>query len=199
MKLQTLSFSVATLFLAVLPSARATITDVTYAPDGTGAISCPIYYWPGTDNVNVYGTQYSAPGSIDFSVTTDTPTDPTLTLGNSIVNDTGFIWTGYEVQVTMAQTFTLSAASVTVPPDWTLGSITQPGAPVAGIYTGDIIFAAGTPIQPGSPLDFSYQLSFTGSVQFTETLTPTPEPGTASLLIGGLLLGGWVSRKRRQA
>jgi hypothetical protein len=199
MKLQILSFSVATLYLTALPSARATVTGISYSPVGTGAISCPVYSWPGGTDVNIYGSQFSGPGSILFNVTTDSSGDPTLTLGNSINNDTGFAWTGYEVQVTMGQTFNLSAASVTVPPDWTVASVMQPGAPVAGIYTGDIIFSAGTPVQPDSALDFSYQLSFTGSVQFTETLTPTPEPGTAGLLVGGaFLLGGWVIRKRRQ-
>jgi hypothetical protein len=197
MKIQILSFSVATLFLTALPSARANLTGVTYTPDSTGAIICPIYTWPGGSNVNVYGSQ-SAAGSILFNVTTDSSGDPTLTLGNSINNDTSFAWTGYEVQVTMAQTFTLSAAMVTVPPDWTVGSVNGPTF-VAGMYTGDIIFAAGTPVPPTGQLDFSYQLSFNGSVAFTETLTPTPEPGTVGLLVGGgLLIGGWVSRKRRQ-
>lgn len=201
MKLKTISSSVAALFLtAALPSAHANVTGISYSSDGSGAINCPYYYWPGGTDVNVYGTQYSGPGNILFNVNTDSSGDPTLTLGNSINNDTSFAWTGYEVQVTMSQTFTLSAATITAPPDWIVGSVMQPGAPVAGIYTGDIIFNAGTPIQPGGQIDFSYQLSFLGSVQFTETLTPTPEPGTVSLLVGGALaVGGWVSRKRRKA
>jgi PEP-CTERM motif len=198
MKLQTLSLSVAALFLTALPSARATVTGVSYSSDNSAALNCPYYYWPGGNTVNISGTQYSGPGSILFNVTTDTQTDPTLTLGNSINNDTSFAWTGYEVQVTMSQTFTLSAATITTPADWTVGSVLQPGAPVAGIYTGDIFFNAGTPIQPNGQIDFSYQLSFNGSVQFTETLTPTPEPGTITLLAGGLLAGGWAYRKRRQ-
>jgi hypothetical protein len=197
MKFKFLAFAVATSFLASL-TARANITGVTYASGNSAALNCPYYYWPpGSSLVNVVGTQYSGPGSINFSVTTDTPLDPTLTLGNNIVNDTGFAWSGYEVTVTMGQTFSLSSALVTVPPDWTVSSIVQPGAPVAGVYTGNIFFKAGTPVQINQNLDFSYQLSFTGSVQFTETLTPTPEPGTCTLLLGGLALGGWIARKRR--
>ncbi len=205
MKLQTISFSVATLFLTTaLPSAHANVTGISYSSDNSGAINCPVYAWPGGTNVSIYGSQYSGPGSILFNVTTDTSGDPTLTLANSINNDTAFAWTGYEVQVTMAQTFTLSTAAITVPADWFVGSVVQPvippGSPVGTPYTGEIFFNAGTPIQPGGQIDFSYQLSFDGSVAFTETLTPTPEPGTASLLLGGLLaVGGWVSRKRRQS
>jgi hypothetical protein len=197
MKLKILALAVATSFLTGLTSARANITGITYQSDNSAALNCPYYYWPGGTAVNIYGTQYSGPGSIGFNVTTDSSGDPTLMLGNAIVNDTGFAWTGYEVTVTMGQTFSLSSALVTVPPDWTVSSVMQPGAPVAGVYTGDIIFGAGTPVQPGQALDFSYQLSFLGSVQFTETLTPTPEPATCSLLLGGLALCGWITSRRR--
>jgi hypothetical protein len=197
MKLKILAFAVATSFLTGL-TARANITGLTYSSGNSAALNCPIYTWPGGTNVNIYGYQHSDPGSINFNVTTDSSGDPTLTLGNAIVNDTGFAWTGYEVTVTMSQTFTLSSALVTVPPDWTVSSVMQPGAPVLGVYTGDIIFGAGTPVQPGQSLDFSYQLSFLGSVQFTETLTPTPEPGTCSLLLGGLALCGWITSRRRR-
>jgi PEP-CTERM motif len=196
MKFKFLAFAAATSFLASL-TAQANIIGVNYSSENSAALNCPYYYWPGGTGVNVVGTQYSGPGSVNFSVTTDTPADPTLTLGNNILNDTGFAWSGYEVTVTMGQTFSLSSALVTVPPDWFVSSIVQPGAPVAGVYTGNIFLSAGTPVQINQNLDFSYQLSFTGSVQFTETLTPTPEPGTCTLLLGGLALGGWIARKRR--
>jgi PEP-CTERM motif len=197
MKAKILAFAAATSLLTGLSTARANVTGISYAPDGSGAINCPIYNWPGGTDVNIYGYQYSGPGAIDFNVATDTSGDPTLTLGNNIVNDTGFAWSGYEVTVTMGQTFTLSSALVTVPPDWTVSSIVQPGAPVLGQFTGNIFLSAGTPVQVGQSLDFSYQLSFLGSVAFTETLTPTPEPGTCSLLLGGLALGGWIARRHR--
>jgi hypothetical protein len=198
MKLKIAAFAVATLFLTGLTTARANITGITYASDNSAALNCPIYTWPGGTGVNIYGYQYWGPGSIGFNVTTDSSGDPTLTLGNAIVNDTGFAWSGYEVTVTMGQTFTLSSALVTTPADWSVSSVMQPGAPVAGVYTGDIFFSAGTPVQIGQALDFSYNLSFLGSVQFTETLTPTPEPGTCSLLLGGLALAGWFTSRRRR-
>lgn len=197
MKRKILALAVAASFLTGL-TARANITGITYSSDNNAVLNCPIYTWPGGTGVNIYGYQHSGPGSIDFNVTTDSSGDPTLTLGNTIVNDTGFAWSGYEVTVTMQQTFTLSSALVTVPANWSIGSIVQPGAPVGGIYTGNIFLSAGTPIQVGQPLDFSYQLSFDGSVAFTETLTPTPEPGTCSLLLAGLALGGWFTSRRRR-
>jgi hypothetical protein len=198
MKAKILAFAAATLLLTGLTTARADVTGISYAPAANGAINCPIYTWPGGTDVNIYGYQYWGPGAINFSVATDSSGDPTLTLGNAIVNDTAFAWSGYEVTVTMNQTFTLSSASVTVPTDWTVSSVVEPGAPVAGTYTGNIFFSAGTPVQIDQSLDFSYQLSFLGSVQFTETLTPTPEPGTCSLLLGGLALGGWITSRRRR-
>jgi hypothetical protein len=198
MKLKILAFAVATSFLTGLTTARANVTGISYATDGSGAVNCPIYTWPGGTAINIYGYQYWGPGNINFNVTTDSSGDPTLTLGNAIVNDTSFAWTGYEVSVTMGQTFSLSSALVTVPPNWTVSSVMQPGAPVAGMYTGNIFFSAGTPVQIGQSLDFSYNLSFLGSVAFTETLTPTPEPGTCSLLLAGLALGGWITSRRRR-
>jgi hypothetical protein len=196
MKAKILAFAIAASFLTGLTPARANVIGISYAPDSSGALNCPVYTWPGGTDVNIYGYQYWGPGSINFNVTTDSSGDPTLMLGNSIVNDTAFAWTGYEVTVTMGQTFTLSSASVTVPPDWFVSSVVQPVL-VAGQYTGNIFLSAGTPVQIDQPLDFSYQLSFDGSVAFTETLTPTPEPATCSLLLSGLALGGWIARRRR--
>ena len=188
---------VVTPFLFVF-NGLATVTSLTYTDDGDGAIVCPPYEWTGGDTVNIYGDQYSGPGHVNFTVGTDTEQDPTLLLINAIDNDTAFAWTGYEVDIMMNKTFTLSGANVLSPGDWTIASLVQPGSPVAGIYTGHMIFSGGTPIAPLGTLDFSFNISFLGSVQFTEQLTPVPEPAALSFLVGGALLLGWTRFQRRQ-
>ena len=144
-------------------------------------------------------------GSIGLGINANSPSDPTLTINNSINNQSSFVWTEYIVSVAMNQSFTINMASATAPAGWT-ASITQPGAPVAGIYTGVIDYVGGTPvaIYPGanSILDFGYQVTFSGSTSYslTESANPVPEPTIAAfLLISGTLLGGWMVARRRTA
>ena len=66
--------------------------------------------------------------------------DPTVTMRNTIDNDTGFSWTGYHVNVFMDNPFTVSAATIYTPatsePGWT-GSITvSPAVLVGSQYEG---------------------------------------------------------------
>jgi hypothetical protein len=60
-----------------------------------------------------------------------------------------------------------------------------------------VLDLSGAPVGPGGILSFSYQLTFGGTVSFTETLTPinVPEPATAALL--GLAFAGMVAIRRR--
>ena len=60
---------------------------------------------------------------------------------------------------------------------------------------GTLHFTGGTPVvNNGSSLDFSYQMSFLGGIQFEEEMVPMPEPATLTLLgLGGLAL---VRRRR---
>ena len=76
---------------------------------------------------------------------TDSTTDPTLTINNSINNTSSFAWTEYVVNVAMNQSFSINSAGVMAPGGWT-ANITQPGAPVSGIYTGTIDYLGGTPV-----------------------------------------------------
>lgn len=158
----------------------------------------------GAQSVGVSGWQSSF-GSMDLSILTSSTTDPTLTINNSINNTSSFAWTEYVVSVAMNQIFTIGPASVSAPSGWT-ANVTQPGAPVAGVYTGTIDYLGGTPVAniagPNNVLDFAYAVSFTGSISYslTQTANPVPEPGALILLMaGGLLVGGWTMAKRRQA
>lgn len=139
---------------------------------------------------------------MSFTITADTVNDPTLTINNSINNTSSFAWTAYVVNVAMDQSFTINSAGVVAPSGWS-ASISQPTGPVSGMYTGTIDYTGGTPvtIYPAldSTLDFGYQVTFSGSTQYslTESANPVPEPGVLSLLaFAGLLFGAWKATHR---
>lgn len=145
-------------------------------------------------------------------VQTDSATDPTLTLANSVNNDTSISWIGYEVNLIMSGPFTfVGSPSVDNPPDddWYLVGEEQPTlqatGPYAGDYEGTLYFNAGTPVGIGGELDYSYSIQFSGSTfySFTEQAfayeTEVPEPGTLALMgMGGLMLALRQRRNRRQ-
>ena len=138
---------------------------------------------------------------MDFTITTDTPSDPTLTINNSINNTSSFAWTEYIVNVAMNQAFSIDSAGVIAPSGWT-ANITQPGAPVGGVFTGTIDYLGGTPVSifpdSNSTLNFGYQITFAGATQYslTQTANPVSEPGAFALLMFGMLLfSGWMASK----
>lgn len=191
---------------------RANVTSVIYASDGDGAISCPTNSWSGnTDDLSLNidngqpVDQYWGPGHIVGTIDTSSKTDPSLVLTSDINNDTGFTWTGYQVNVYMDNPFLLSAASVTSPTDWTLlpssqltaFSVTSPH----GSYEAQLLFSGGTPVANGGDLNFGYTVSFSGatSYSFTQEMIPVPEPGTIGFAVAGmLLLGGFLMTKRHR-
>jgi hypothetical protein len=143
------------------------------------------------------------------TITTSDPLDPTLTINNSINNDSGFAWTGYNVQVFLNTNFSISFPAVPVsnPSGWSASVVTAVHFDSgSGLWTGTIDYVGGTPVSPvnsdpNNEFDFAYKVTFSGltSYSLTESVTPVPEPGTFSLLmVGGLLLGGRVVARRRQ-
>lgn len=194
----------ASVALLTLP-AQSAITDVTYQADGDGGVVCPSYQWPGGDSVSVYGDQYCQPGHILFNVSTDTEQDPTLALLNAIDNDTGFAWTGYEVDIWMNKTFSISGPTVLLPPSWSVSSVDQPvlgtayqdGVAIPNVYIGKLFFSGSSPIAVGGTLEFAFSISFSGSASFTEQLVPVPEPSLGFLGIGAIL--GVVTILRRKS
>ncbi|MGH7992389.1 MAG: hypothetical protein ACREDQ_02660 [Limisphaerales bacterium] len=182
--------------LVCCSASKANITGISFADDGDGAITCPVYTWSGSASdlsAPITGEQCWEPAHVVGTITTDTANDPNLILGSAIDNDTTFAWTAYQVNVYMNNTFSLSAASVTLPADWTLASIQTTAVPVVslhGSYEAQILFTSGTPVAIGDELDFSYKISFSGatSYSFTQEMIPVPEPGTLGFLMAGVLL-----------
>jgi hypothetical protein len=155
--------------------------------------------------MTIEGNQYSSPGHMlgDFTTDPNDPNDPTVTMITLVDNDTAFTWDEYYVNIYMDKTFTLANALVLSPSGWST-SVTQPSGSPGTFYDADarewdykgiLHFTAGTPVvNNGSSLDFSYQMSFLGSIQFEEEMVPLPEPATLSLLALGALA---LVRRRR--
>lgn len=186
---------------------RATVTSVpTWSYGGGFYCYAPVLSTDsgtGAQSLGINGTQ-SGLGSLGLSILTDTAYDPTLTINESINNESSFTWTGYNLSISMNQSFSIGSAGVSAPAGWT-ATITAPSGPVAGIYTGTIDFVGGTAVGifpgPNSTLDFGYQVTFSGATQYTltESANPVPEPGAFNLLIaGGLLFCGWTVTLRRK-
>jgi hypothetical protein len=173
------------------------IVGNTLADDGDGVLSCTTYgfqpvalheFQLGIDGIH----KVWAPGHILGNIITDTEEDPRLTLIHEIDNETGYAWTDYHVEVTMSKAFSIDNVTV-ANAGWT--SVTTGPIQVGSDWIGKIDYYAGDAVAPLGTLDFAYRMTFTGSANFAEQLTPTPEPATLSLLIlGGLAL---VRRRRK--
>jgi hypothetical protein len=183
--------------------ANASITSASWQDDGDGAIKCS---WspfnPATSTLSMVGDQYWAPAHMVGTVTTDTPSDPSLTLDSSVNNDTGFSWTGYRVNVYMAEPFTFTPFSenITLPSDWTVASVQQPMLS-GSEYEGTIFYSGPDPIAPGQSIDFGYQIAFSGgsSIAFTQEMMPiaVPEPASFGLIAGLALCAAAVGSRLR--
>src|ERR1041385_5356700 len=118
-----------------------TVTDASAYGDAN--IECYLYTFSPTDQTLLMGVggypmdQYSE-GNVSGAITTQG--DPTLTLQNTINNDTGFPWTGYVVGISMNQFFTISNPQV-LNPGWTISISQQP--PVGGPFTGQLTLSKG--------------------------------------------------------
>jgi len=193
---RTLLLAALSVFLVSAPMASASIIAWDCASDGDGALDCTASFDTGTLELTMTGNQNWGPGHMLGSFTTDTELDPTVTLFTGIDNDTSFTWTGYQVNISMDKTFTLSNVSVLTPGDWSF-TVTQP-TQVGSLYIGTIEFSAGTPVAIGDTLEFLYKASFLGSVSFTQEMIPTPEPATLALLGFGGALGLVFHRRTRR-
>ena len=188
MKLRILALS-AVLF-AGTTFTHANIIGNTLTNDSDGVLACYTYGFTQTGQtdfqLSIDGVHHRfEPGDILGNIYTDTELDPSLTLNHSIDNDTGIDWTDYHVEITLNKSFTITAATVDSP--WTY-AITAPSL-IGSSWIGSVdYYGPANPILAGGTLNFGYTMNFTGSVAFSEQLTPTsvPEPATFAVVLCGL-------------
>jgi hypothetical protein len=166
-----------------------------------GGVYCYGSLDTASQSVSWTGSQDASAGSMGVTLFANSPSDPILTIGNSINNTSSFAWTGYVVDISMNQNFSINSANVTVPSGWTANITAPTGPDINGNFNGVIDYVGGAPVAVNGTLDFGYVVQFNGSMQYslTESVQAVPEPGTFSFLAaGGLLVGGWTMAKRRQ-
>ena len=218
MKMRAIVVTLLTLVVFCSPT-RASITGAWWWDDGDGALVCG-----GTNltlsgdatsgTLTMWGTQYWGPGHMVGTIKTTGGSDPRLTLGSSVINDTNFAWTAYTVNVYLSSIFTIAnsgslAAYVDNPPnsDWSVTSITEPSlsyqvpsGQFAGDYEGTLYLSGGTPVAISGELDFGYTIQFSGASHYTigQEVIPVPEPGTFGLvaLSAGMLGALGLIRRR---
>lgn len=189
----------------VASCASAAITGITFVADTDGAIVVPqsqAPQWSGSSGSEVVsGVQHAWPAQLVGQVTASDDLDPTINSVQNVLNDTGFTWTAYTLNLYMNKPFTLDLA--TGPANWSLTAIPASSGSFldsdGNVWTdmATVNYHSNGPaynIHNGDSGQFGVTFSFAGSSFYTIELIPVaPEPVSLMLLaVGGLLL----ARKR---
>jgi hypothetical protein len=185
-----------------LPARRSLASIISHSvSNGNQTASDDSAAWDGWDsntseyNMGVSGDDYGGTSQLNGSFLTNSDTDPSIFVTNSFTNSTSFAWTSYDLSVYMPNIFTLTGVAATTPATWSPTS--NSGVYYNGSqYEDDVVFSGSPPINVGSNFDFQYTLSFNNqmSYQFTELLTPVPEPTSLGIVV--LLAAGFGFSRR---
>jgi hypothetical protein len=190
--------AIAVALLAWASIGKAEILSAPCADDGDQAIICTATWDLPNLTMNIVGNQYWGPGHIGTLPLSERAAfltdglDPTVKMHNTIDNDTGLTWTGYHINVYMDKAFTLSEPLIYKPDTseegWTGVITVSPAVDIGGgVWKGQVDYSAGTPIPNGGVIDFSYKMTFVGTVHYCQEMIPVPEPGAIILVLSGLL------------
>ena len=119
-------------------------------------------------------------------VSGETDDDPVMTVMKSVENDSGVLWTEFEIELSGVGVQFVGTASSSAHFD------------AADVTPMLVTFSGGPGVADGQTVTFNFdvEISTTGYFSYTMTQTPTPEPATLALLgFGGL--GLVVMRRRR--
>jgi hypothetical protein len=189
--------AVATFALIAAPAGAGVVVSMQCQPDDDGAIlgcNTSTGTYGGDYALYVAETQVRGTGHLLGDVVTDG--DPSAWVLKDVLNQTGFTWTGYYINIYMDQPFTLTAG---VAPDFwsfSLGTVTGGGHTDADgrtwTYMGTVTYTPSSSsyyIAPGSSGDFGAKFLFGGTGDFEIEQIAVPEPVSLALLaLGGLFL-----------
>lgn len=130
-------------------------------------------------------------GSLNVSVTVDS--DPDVTITKNLVNNTGFAWTSFTIDLVQVSPFGVPSVYA-----GSLGSSRfSSNSTVNGPTTASMVWnmsGTDTPVLPGQSVSFFFTFNIPGDVVFKMVQTPVPTPGATSLLG----LGALVALRRRR-
>jgi hypothetical protein len=135
---------------------------------------------------------WDAAGAVSFEVNVLTDGfDPDVSLTKSLLNDSGFVWTEFLLELTpsLGGPIVVDPGSVDSDHFDTFDVTNNPDGSASILYSG------GVPVGLGDSLSLDFTFNVPADVAFTMVQTPLPTPGSLALLAVAGLIG---PRRRRR-